>query len=55
MSYKVLITGIAGLLDSNFSRYLRSKGCEVVGIDNFSGGYKENLVKDIKVCQYQFG
>jgi UDP-glucose 4-epimerase len=38
---KVLITGVAGLLGANFSRYLLSKGYEVVGIDNLSGGYMD--------------
>ncbi len=47
MSKKVLITGIAGLLGSHFSRYLLSKGYDVVGIDDFSGGYKENLAEGI--------
>ena len=40
---KVLITGIAGLLGSHFSRYLLAKGYDVVGIDDFSGGFRENL------------
>ena len=31
----ILITGCAGLLGSNFSRYLLSKGYIVIGIDNF--------------------
>lgn len=44
---KVLITGIAGLLGSHFSRYLLSKGYDVVGIDDFSGGFKENLADGI--------
>ena len=39
---KVLITGIAGLLGCHYSRYLLSKGYDVVGIDDLSGGYKEN-------------
>lgn len=47
MKSKVLITGLAGMLGSNFSRYLQKKGYEVVGIDDFSGGYKENISKDI--------
>ena len=38
---KILITGVAGLLGSHFSRYLLDNGYEVVGIDNLSGGYKE--------------
>ncbi|HIJ10713.1 TPA: NAD-dependent epimerase/dehydratase family protein [Candidatus Woesearchaeota archaeon] len=35
---KVLITGAAGLLGANFSRYLVECGYRVVGIDNLSGG-----------------
>lgn len=38
---KYLVTGIAGLLGANFSRYLLDKGHKVVGIDDLSGGYKE--------------
>lgn len=38
---KVLITGVAGLLGSHFSRYLLDNGYEVIGIDNFSGGYAD--------------
>ncbi len=44
---KVLITGIAGLLGSHFSRYLLKNGYDVVGIDDFSGGYRENLPEGI--------
>ena len=40
---KVLITGIAGLLGANFSRYLLGKGYKVVGIDDLSGGYKDSV------------
>jgi UDP-glucose 4-epimerase len=40
---KVLVTGCAGLLGSHFTRYLLDKGHEVVGIDDLSGGYIENL------------
>ena len=50
MKSKVLITGIAGLIGSHFSRYLLSQGYDVIGIDNFSGGYKENLPEGVK-CQ----
>jgi UDP-glucose 4-epimerase len=40
---KIFITGCAGLLGANFSRYLLEKGYFVVGVDNFFGGYKEFL------------
>jgi UDP-glucose 4-epimerase len=43
---KVLITGIAGLLGANFSRYLLDKGYKVVGIDDLSGGYEDSVPKD---------
>jgi len=39
----VLITGIAGLLGANFSRYLISKGYQVSGIDDLSGGYASSI------------
>ena len=40
-SNKILITGVAGLLGSHFSRHLLDKGHDVYGIDDLSGGYKE--------------
>ena len=39
----VLITGAAGLLGANFSRYLTNKGHTVVGIDNLFGGYESSV------------
>ena len=44
---KVLITGCAGLLGANFSRYLLSKDYEVVGIDNLSGGFASSIPKEV--------
>ena len=38
---KVLITGCAGLLGNHFSRYLLDRNYDVVGIDNFSGSYRD--------------
>ncbi len=40
---KVLITGVAGFIGSHLADKLRSLGSEVVGLDDFSGGYIENL------------
>ena len=40
---KVLITGVAGLLGANFSRYLLDNGYQVVGIDDLSGGYASSV------------
>ena len=40
---KVLITGVAGLLGSRLADHLVSHNIEVIGIDNLSGGYIENV------------
>lgn len=40
---KVLVTGCAGLLGSHFTRHLLQSGHEVIGIDDLSGGYIENV------------
>jgi UDP-glucose 4-epimerase len=45
---RVLITGVAGLLGSRLANYLIEKNIEVVGIDDLSGGYIENIPKDVK-------
>lgn len=44
---KVLITGVAGLLGANFASYLMSKGHEVIGIDNLSGGYRSSVPEGV--------
>jgi len=43
----VLITGIAGLMGSRLASYIldNCKGVKVVGIDDLSGGYIENVDK----------
>lgn len=40
---RVLITGVAGLLGSRLADHLVSHNIEVIGIDNLSGGYIENV------------
>lgn len=44
---KYLVTGGAGFIGSNLARFILAKGHEVVILDNFATGKKENLV-DIK-------
>lgn len=48
---KILVTGVAGLLGANFSRYLLGKGHQVVGIDDLSGGYRACVPDDVKFYQ----
>jgi UDP-glucose 4-epimerase len=47
---KVLITGVAGLLGSRLADYIIENvpEVEVVGIDDLSGGYKENINTKVK-------
>lgn len=58
-----LVTGAAGFIGSNLSDYLLKNGHEVVGLDNFYSGKKENLsnssnfhfiegdIRDLTICQ----
>lgn len=55
---KILITGIAGMIGSVLSKYFLSKNYSIIGIDNLSGGFKENLSKDVKfyladICDHE--
>lgn len=45
----ILITGVAGLIGSKFSSHiLNNKNVNVVGIDNLSGGFIENIDKRVQ-------
>ena len=50
---KVLITGVAGLLGSRLSDYIieNYSDVHVVGIDDLSGGYKENVSQKVELWQ----
>lgn len=49
MNKTILITGVAGLLGSRLADWIleTQPGCRVIGIDDFSGGYKENVNPDV--------
>lgn len=51
MKTKILITGAGGYIGSNTVYYLLKEGYEVVGIDNFTTGFKQPL----EVLQNKFG
>jgi UDP-glucose 4-epimerase len=53
MSKKVLITGVAGLLGSRLADWIIKNKPEykVVGIDDLSGGYKENINPKVEFWQ----
>ncbi|HJS00177.1 MAG TPA: SDR family oxidoreductase [Flavobacterium sp.] len=42
--YRILITGGAGFIGSNLCEYFLEKGNKVICLDNFSTGYRHNLV-----------
>jgi len=49
MNKKILITGVAGLLGSRLTDWiLDNTDNEVIGIDDLSGGYSENIHQDCK-------
>ena len=46
---KVLITGVAGLLGSRLASWIiENTNYEVIGIDDLSGGYNENIHNKVK-------
>ena len=47
---KVLITGVAGLLGSRLSDWIVENvpNCEIIGMDDLSGGYIENINQKVK-------
>lgn len=50
---KVLITGVAGLLGSRLSDYIveNHPNVHIVGIDDMSGGYKENVNSEVELWE----
>jgi UDP-glucose 4-epimerase len=53
MQKTILITGVAGLLGSRFSEWLivNQKEYKIIGIDDLSGGYAENVSKEVEFYQ----
>lgn len=47
---RILVTGCAGLIGSNFCEYLINniENIHIVGVDNLSGGYIENVPKQVE-------
>ena len=53
MKKTVLITGVAGLIGSRLADWIieNQPEYEVIGIDDLSGGYKENVNDKVKFYQ----
>ena len=46
-SQKILITGVAGFLGSHLAEKLSEQKHEIIGVDNMTGGYKDNIPDSI--------
>tara|TARA_Y100000590_G_scaffold61936_1_gene66182 strand:+ start:944 stop:1960 length:1017 start_codon:yes stop_codon:yes gene_type:complete len=51
-SKKILVTGVAGFLGSHLAEKLADLNYNVVGVDDMSGGYKDNIPKNIKFFNF---
>ena len=49
---KSLVTGVAGFLGSHLSQKLSSNGHDVIGVDSMTGGYSDNVPKNIIFFPY---
>lgn len=57
MNKKVMIIGIAGFVGSSVADRLLKEGFKIIGVDNFSYGYKnriEDIIKDIDLIEEDF-
>ena len=49
---KILVTGVAGFLGSHLAENLSKLGHKIVGVDNMTGGYRDNIPKNIKFYNF---
>ena len=50
---KILITGVAGLLGSRFADWIKENTShKIIGIDDLSGGYMENINPAVKFYEF---
>lgn len=52
MSKTIFVTGVAGFLGSYISDEMLSKGHKVIGCDNLTGGYLDNVSPKVEFYQY---
>jgi len=51
-SNKILVTGVAGFLGSHLAEKLSQLNYKVVGVDNMSGGYEDNVPKNVEFFNF---
>ena len=49
---KILVTGVAGFLGSHLAEKLVAMGHDILGVDNMSGGYKDNVPNNVKFFDF---
>ena len=49
---KILVTGAAGFIGTNLIKRLINEGHEVHGLDDFSTGYRKNMVHNVSYIEY---
>ena len=52
MSKTIFVTGVAGFLGSYIADEMLSKGHKVIGCDNLTGGYLDNVSPKVEFYQY---
>lgn len=48
---KVLVTGAAGFIGSHVAKHLKNNGYKVVGVDDLSGGFKDNIPQGVEFIE----
>ena len=51
-SKKILVTGVAGFLGSHLAEKLAEMNYKVIGVDNMSGGYKDNIPNNVEFFNF---
>ena len=49
---KILVTAAAGFLGSHLDEHLAKMNHKVIGIDNMTGGYEDNVPDNIEFFKY---
>ena len=51
MSHKVLVTGVSGFIGSHVAEHCLKSGFEVIGLDDNSGGFTENIPEGVEFIE----
>ena len=54
MKQKILVTGVAGFIGFHLVSKITSMGHIVIGIDDLSGGYTENIHNKVKFYKFNY-